>query len=270
VPDVNAIIDQGRAAYPQVTVGNDAIAPLVQQRLQGEERPDELIAEEVFLACACALGDSAAIAAFERAHFGVIPAALSRLALGRDEIAEIEQVLRVRLFVADPENESAMPRIVAYAGHGQLGGLLRVAAVRAGLNMLRDRGRLDHTDDDGLEHVPIASDDPELAKLKAQHRAAFKAAFEEAIRTLEPRERSLLDLSIVKRMGIDRIGAIYGVHRATAARWVTSARDNLSRAVHKILATRLGARGSDLDNLLPLVESQIELSLERLLKSRSE
>jgi RNA polymerase sigma-70 factor (ECF subfamily) len=271
--DVDAIIDKGRAAYPQVTVETAAVAPLVQQRLQGEDHPERLIGEEIFLACACALGDSSAIAAFERAYFGVIPAALSRLALGRDEIAEIEQVLRVRLFVTDPdsaEGETAMPRIVAYAGQGQLGGLLRVAAVRAGLNMLRDRGRLDQGDEDGLEQVPIAADNPELVKLKAQHRAAFKAAFEEAVGSLEPRERSLLDLSIVKRLGIDRIGAIYGVHRATAARWVTAARDNLSRAVHRILAARLGTQGSDVDNLLPLVESQIELSLERLLKSRVE
>jgi hypothetical protein len=51
---------------------------------------------------------------------------------------------------------------------------------------------------------------------------------------------------------------------------VTSARDNLSRAVHRILAARLGTQGADVDNLLPLVESQIELSLERLLRSRSE
>jgi RNA polymerase sigma-70 factor, ECF subfamily len=268
--DVDAIIDKGRAAYPQVTVETAAVAPLVLQRLQGEDQPERLIGEEVFLACACALGDSTAIAAFERAYFGVIPAALSRLALGRDEIAEIEQILRVRLFVTDPDSETAMPRIVAYAGQGQLGGLLRVAAVRAGLNMLRDRGRLDQGDDDGLEQVPIAADNPELAKLKAQHRVAFKAAFEEAVATLAPRERSLLDLSIVKRLGIDRIGAIYGVHRATAARWVTSARDNLSRAVQRILATRLGTRGGELENLLPLVESQIELSLERLLRSRTE
>jgi RNA polymerase sigma-70 factor, ECF subfamily len=268
--DVDAIIDKGRAAYPQVTVEAAAVAPLVAQRLQGEDHPEQLIAEEVYLACACALGDSSAIAAFERAYFGVIPAALSRLALGRDEIAEIEQILRVRLFVTDPDADSAMPRIVAYAGQGQLGGLLRVAAVRAGLNMLRDRGRLDQGDDDGLEQVPIAADNPELAKLKAQHRVAFKAAFEEAIGGLTPRERSLLELSIVKRLGIDRIGAIYGVHRATAARWVTGARDNLSRAVHRILASRLGTQGRDVENLLPLVESQIELSLERLLRSRGE
>ena len=268
--DVDAIIDKGRAAYPQVTVGTEALAPLVQQRLQGEDHPEQLIAEEIFLACACALGDSTAITAFERAYFGVIPAALSRLSLGRDEIAEVEQILRVRLFVTDADSENAMPRIIAYAGQGQLGGLLRVAAVRAGLNMLRDRGRLDQGDDDGLEQIPIAADNPELVRLKAQHRVAFKAAFEEAVGGLTARERSLLDLSIVKRLGIDRIGAIYGVHRATAARWVTSARENLSRAVHRILATRLGARGSDVENLLPLVESQIELSLERLLRSRGE
>ena len=168
MPDPGAIIDKGRAAYPQVNVETDAIAPLVAQRLQGEDNPEQLMAEEIFLACACALGDSSAIAAFERAYFGVIPAALSRLALGRDEIAEIEQVLRVRLFVTDPDSETAMPRIVAYAGQGQLGGLLRVAAVRAGLNMLRDRGRLDQGADEGLEQVPIASDNPELVRQRAE------------------------------------------------------------------------------------------------------
>ena len=36
---------------------------------------------------------------------------------------------------------------------------------------------------DGLEEVPVAADDPELARLKAQHRTAFKAAFEEAVAT---------------------------------------------------------------------------------------
>ncbi|HEX5058814.1 MAG TPA: hypothetical protein VFV99_05605 [Kofleriaceae bacterium] len=264
---VDAIIERGRAAHPQVTVARDVIAPFVTLRLDGEERPDELDAEEVFLASACAAGDRTAIAAFERRYFGVIPQALSRLSLGRDEIREIEQVLRVRLFVA--ADGDSVPRVVSYAGRGQLGGLLRVAAIRAGLNLLRDRGRLDASAADDLEDVPIANDDPELAKLKAQHRTAFKAAFEEAISTLVPRERSLLDLAIVKRVGIDRIGAIYGVHRATAARWVVTAQNNLARAVHRILGARLGVREAELENLLPLVESQLELSLERLLKSRA-
>jgi RNA polymerase sigma-70 factor (ECF subfamily) len=266
VVDIADIIARGRARHPQVAAPSEALEPLVRQRLDGEENTDQLDAEELFLACACALGDSTAITAFERRYFDVIPAALSRLSLGRDEIAEVEQTMRMRLFVADPEH-GAVPRVVSYAGHGRLGGLLRVAAVRAGLNLLRDRGRLDASAADDLEEVPIAADNPELAKLKAQQRTAFKAAFTDAVASLTPRERSLLDLAIVKRTGIDKLAAIYGVHRATAARWVTSARDNLTRAVHRMLGDRLGVRGGELDNLLPLVESQVELSLERLLRT---
>lgn len=74
----------------------------------------------------------------------------------------------------------------------------------------------------------------------------------------------------MKGLGIDRIAAIYGVHRATAARWVTAARANLTQAIHKILATELGVAQSGVDDLLPLVESQLELSLERLLRTRPE
>lgn len=264
---VERILQAGRAAHPEVTAPASLLGPLVRARLADEEQPDHLAADEIYLACACATSDAAAIAAFERRYFGAIPAALSRLSLGRDEITEIEQILRVRLFVADGGD---LPRVVSYAGQGQLGGLLRVAAIRAGLNLLRERGRLDHDASDGLEDVPVAADDPELARLKAQHRTAFKAAFERAVASLEPRERSLLNLALVKDLGIDKIGAIYGVHRATAARWIANARQSLVRGVHKVLGETIGARGSDLENLLPLVESQLELSLERLLRSRAE
>jgi RNA polymerase sigma-70 factor (ECF subfamily) len=287
VEHVDRVLVEGAAAHPTVTVPTAAVRALVEQRLQDEDGRTPIDAGELFLACACALGDRTAITAFEQRYFGAIPAALSRLSLGRDEIAEVEQILRVRLFVGarhstsvTPSNDGTaeldgatepgeVPRVVAYAGGGQLGGLVRVAAIRAGLNLLRDRGRLATEGADGLDDVPISADDPELAQLKAQHRVAFKAAFERAVAGLEPRERSLLGLAIVRGLGIDRIGAIYGVHRATAARWVTNARTNLTRAVHQILAETLGIRGaSAVDDLLPLVESQLELSLERLLRSR--
>lgn len=255
------ILRAGQAAFPELAVPADAVAPLIEQRLDGEPTPDALAADELFLAAACALGKVDAIAAFERRYFSVIPAALSRLALGRDEIAEIEQQLRIRLFVPDADG---IARVVTYAGRGQLGGLVRVAALRAGLNLLRARKAIEPGDD--LEDFPIA-DDPALARLKAQHRSAFKAAFEDAIAALEPRERSLLDLALVKNLGIDKIGAIYGIHRATAARWIAQARDSLATAVQHALAARLQVGKAELADLVPLVESQLELSLERLLRA---
>jgi RNA polymerase sigma-70 factor (ECF subfamily) len=261
---VQRILERGRAEFPAVAAGAGALEALIRDRLRGEEAPDQLDASEIYLACACALADPHAIAMFERRYFGVIPAALSRLALSRDDIAEIEQQLRVRLFVTEADG---VPRVVTYAGAGQLAGLVRVAALRIGLNRLRDRGRIAEVGD-GLDEIPLAVDDPALAQLKVQHRVAFKAAFEEAIRELDPRERAVLDLALVKGLGIDQIGAIYGVHRATAARWIAAARDHLGRAVHRVLGAKLGIHASQLGELVPLVESQLELSLERLLRSR--
>ena len=261
--DVERVLEAGRQAFPELAIAAERIRPLVRQRLDGEDAPASLVPDEVYLACACALPDSRAIAAFERRYFGVIEPALWRMSLGSDQIREIEQLLRVRLFVAEG---GELPRVVTNAGTGQLAALVRVAAVRAGLNILRDTGKLER-DDDGLEDLPLAADDPELARLKAQHRAAFKAAFEEAIASLEPRDRSLLKLSIVQGHGIDRVATIYGIHRATAARWIASARGNLTRGVHRALGQRLGLRATELDDLLPLVESKLELSLERLLRS---
>src|SRR5215813_3825686 len=116
---VELILQAGHAAFPEIAASPEALTPLIRQRLEGEEAPDAVDAEELYLACACALADPAALSAFERRYFPVIPAALSRLALGRDEIAEVEQQLRVRLFVAEADG---VARVVAYAGQGQLGG----------------------------------------------------------------------------------------------------------------------------------------------------
>ncbi len=262
---VDQVIADGRAAFPELAIDDDRLRALVNQRL-ATETSDPLAADEIYLACACALRDAAAIAVFEKRYFGVITPVLSRLSLSKDQIADVTQTLRVRLFVGEA---GELPRVVNYAGDGQLGGLVRVAAVRAGLNLLRDTGKLS-VDDAGFEDLPISADTPELSQLKAEHRAAFKAAFEEAIDALDKRDRSLLQLSIVKGHGIDRIAAIYAVHRATAARWLQTARANLTRAVHRSLGERLKVSTDKLGDLLPLVESRLELSLDRLLRSRVE
>ena len=262
---VDRIVAAGRDAWPGSAALAPALRPRIAARLAGEDRPEQLDGAEVYLACACATGDPAALALFERTYVATVPPALSRLSLGKDDIAEVMQTLRIRLFVSEG---GAPARVLRYAGAGQLGGLVRVAAIRIGLNLLRSRGKL-QDGDDGMEELPVANDDPELAELKAQCRSSFKAAFEDAIASLEPRERSLLDLALVKGMSVDKIGVVYGVHRATAARWVAQARANLTRELRSLLGVRIGVPAAQVDDLLPLVESQIELSLERVLRSRT-
>jgi RNA polymerase sigma-70 factor (ECF subfamily) len=75
----------------------------------------------------------------------------------------------------------------------------------------------------------------------------------------------LLKYHYVDGFSIDKICAIYTVHRATAARWLGAAREALAVETHRLLGTRLGVSPSELRSIARLVESQLDLSIRRLL-----
>lgn len=220
---------------------------------------------ELALAAAAAAGDTSAIREIEARYFAPVRPQLRGMNLGAEDIADIEQAIRIKLLVAE---DGAPARILQYAGQGKLGGLIRVAAVREALTLLRRKKTT--TSEDWLEELSSPDDDPELVSLKTRHRAEFKAAFEEAVRRLEPREHAMLRLHLVRQHSIDHIGAVYGVHRATAARWIEAAKARLRSETTKVLAERYDLRGPELERVVGLIESRIELSIERLLATRVE
>ena len=224
-------------------------------------------ADELALARAAAAGEPASLRTFEVQYFAPVRPALRGLGLADADIADVEQAVRMRLLVGTSEEPA---RIVGYAGHGKLGGLVRVALTREALTLLRRRKTAGASSDDWLGALASPEDDPALLQLKAQHRAAFKAAFEEAVRRLEPREHALLRLHLVRHRSIDQVGAVYGVHRATAARWIDAAKRKLRALTSEILGERFALRGADLERVVELVESRIELSIDRLLATAAE
>ena len=64
---------------------------------------------------------------------------------------------------------------------------------------------------------------------------------------------------------MDALGSLYDVHRATAARWLRSAHEDLGRATRERLATRLRIAPDELASIMQMIESRLEVSLERLL-----
>ncbi|MDQ3339529.1 MAG: transcriptional regulator [Myxococcota bacterium] len=223
--------------------------------------------DELALAKAVAAGDAAAIRDLEARYFAPVRPALRAMALADADIADVEQAVRLRLLVSDGGEPA---RIVDYAGHGTLGGLVRVALTREALSLIRRRKTASSSSDDWLAELASPDDDPQLAQLKARHRAAFKEAFEEAVRRLEPRDRSVLRLHLMRRQSIDQVGAVYGVHRATAARWIDGAKRSLRTLTNKLLAERFELRGPELERVVELIESRIELSFDRLLATAAE
>jgi RNA polymerase sigma-70 factor, ECF subfamily len=178
---------------------------------------------------------------------------------------DLEQELLSRLFVAEP---GRAPKIAEYRGEGRLGQWLRVTAVRTFLNAERHarvEGPSSGSEDPALL-VWEGGDDPELAFLKARYRDAFKGAFEAAVAALPDRQRNLLWHRSVAQHTVDQIAAIYHVHRSTAARQVDQAREALLAGTRAALMERLSVDRSELDSILHLIASHVDVTLSRVLR----
>jgi RNA polymerase sigma-70 factor (ECF subfamily) len=58
---------------------------------------------------------------------------------------------------------------------------------------------------------------------------------------------------------------MYGVHRAIAARWLAAAREQIAGATRNHLAARAGIVSEEIDSIIRLVHSRLDVSFERLL-----
>ena len=239
---------QGRDAWPQISVAETDF------EAAAGKLPSSIDGAELYLACACAAGDTSAIRAFEARYFACIPGITRRLRLPDDDAHEIAQTLRQRLFVGGDR-----AGVLAYAGGGKLAGLVQVAATRVALNLRRGRQRIA---DEVTSEVSVEGND---AFAKAEYREHIKQAIETAAAALEPRDRTLLRLHLVERSSIDDVAALYRVHRATAARWITAAREALVARTRAgfLAATKLESHEETA--LASFVESQLTLSLSRIL-----
>jgi RNA polymerase sigma-70 factor (ECF subfamily) len=70
-------------------------------------------------------------------------------------------------------------------------------------------------------------------------------------------------------LSIDDLGGLHGVHRATAARWLQKARETLLKETKKNLMKRLGISLAEVDSILRILQSRLDLSLERALATRT-
>jgi RNA polymerase sigma-70 factor, ECF subfamily len=175
---------------------------------------------------------------------------------------EVLQRLREHLLVGNAERG---PALRDYAGRGDLRGFLRVSAVRECLRLLKHQRReVGMEADDLAELVPAV--DPELERLKETYRKEFGACFAEALASLGARERTILRMNTIDRLSIDQIGAVYAVHRATAARWLERARTDVAERTEQLLAERLALTTGEVASVIRLVRSELDVSIERLLR----
>jgi RNA polymerase sigma-70 factor (ECF subfamily) len=267
--EIAKVVARGEQRWPGVKVAPKAFAAHVRAVLPSgaplAASLEALHAEDLYLACACATGDDRALQAFEAEFLPQVADYVAQIDRDPVFVDEVRQRLRERLFV--PAEAGARLRICEYTGRGALGAWLRVVAVRLALNLRRRAKATVPTEGDDAPALRSPSPDPEVDYLKTRYGEEFRAAFKATLGALPQDERNLLKLHYLDGLNIDEIGVAYRVHRATVARWLASARERILEETRSRLAERLDAGSKDVDSVLALVRSQLDVSIYNVLKS---
>lgn len=228
-------------------------------------RPDALPAHagDLALAFACVQGLPRATEELDRRIRAGPLATVARQLGGRVPADEIHGRLLQRLLMAEGERPA---KLAEYSGKGPLDAWLHAVAYRVALNLSPPAAREVPLDEALMADGGPATGNAELDLLRERFRAQFRQALRAAVASLSARDRTLLRLSVMEGLSIDELGRTFRVHRATVARWVAAARDQIVERARQVLRDELKLKACELDSLMGVAGSQLDASLGRFLK----
>jgi len=238
--------------------------------LQTAEDPaplESLRAADLWLAFHAGRGLAPAVATLDATCFSDLATILQARRADPAEAEETVQRLRHRLLVAEPGEPT---RILSYPGRGELRAWVRVAAVRAWLNMKRERPSASAAEQASAEEALVteATGDLELELLKGKYRDLFRRVFLESVEALAPGTRLLLKLHYLDRLSMEEVGKVLGVHRLTVLRRLERARHELSEGTKERLETELRLGPPEVESVLRLIQSRLDMSLQQAFQTK--
>ncbi len=211
---------------------------------------------ELALCYACLRGDAVALRILERDYLSKIAPAIARVNRSDEFVDEIRQAVRERLLMGEA------PRLGRYSASGALGAWLRVLAMRVALDQVRKQPPR------GEKLLQVLAEPFTSAPSEGgAYRETVLTALREAFGTLSSREKNVLRLQYLDAHSIDQIGVLYGVHRATVARWLARGREKIFGFVAYRVRSELSLTDSDVRSVIAKVQSQLDASVARLLNA---
>jgi RNA polymerase sigma-70 factor (ECF subfamily) len=261
--------EHAQREFPDLGVAEADLRAYVDERITQTEETDAadaayrpVIVAEMLLAQACGRGDDRAIGRFRKRFAAVVESVRVCFRSRAPSSDELWSDLDRRLFVREGDRPA---RIGEWSGRSELGASVKVVTARLMLNRLDSAKPETPTEDVLFETLLVTDQTPELAVASSERRAVMKGLFERAARELSARERRVLRLAFTEGMTIDDIGALHGVHRSSAARWIKEASSSLSKEVMRLARAELRLSPNELENWARGVEGSIDLSLARFL-----
>ncbi len=274
-PELEQALDEvlvvSRAAWPGVNAAPERLMSHLAEKVDESQLDAAGVArvlrawhvEDLYLACACAHGDTSALAVFEQRYITGLGAIVGRFANAGVPVDEIQQAVREKLFVGVG---SRPPAIAEYSGRAPLASWVFVVSARVALNLVRAMKRPLAEGDEKILGLPAPDSNQELAYLKKLYKTEFAAALKDAMATLSLRDRTVLRQHYVDGVTLKQLAGVHGVHRVTLVHWVSRARDALRDQTHHLLLQRLGITPRTLASITRLVQSQFGASLTQILQ----
>jgi len=235
----------------------DTLAARVEPSKSAAAAVSALRADALYLVAACLSGDPAAIAAFEKRYFSKVGGALRALDGGAAIADDVRQELRIKLFAGKS------PQLSGYRGKGDLGRWLSAIAVNAGLRVLGKRSREAPLSEKFAERI-MGVGDPQSSTLKKMYGTKVKRALAAALSAQAPQARTELLQYYVEGKGVVELGALYRVAPSTISRRLAKTRDAVLADTRRLIEEELAVRTSEVDSIIRLVMSQLELSRSML------
>jgi RNA polymerase sigma-70 factor len=220
---------------------------------------EHLCHEDLFLATACARGNRIAWEYFADDYLPLIRRMAAQACRRFEESEDLAQEIVTSLI-------AGQGKMAAYSGRGSLSGWLRVAISHAAIDRFRRQKReVPLQESDELEGV-VATDAPASGRnsepLDAHWGPILADILEEQIHSLPARDRLILALYYLQGISLKVIGRQFGVHEATASRWLESLRGGIRKRVERELHARHRLTSSEISGLWRWAAEQEGLSLE--------
>lgn len=212
------------------------------------------------LVAAVLAGDPTAVAGFEGRFAPELRQIAGRLGV-RHDVDELVQALLVRIVVG---GRDAAPKLASYRGQGSLQAWVRAVATRFVIDHirhLRAQPPCEAVAESQLARSQGIDGALQQGRWATLVRDSVCAAFDE----LSPRERNLLRAAVFHRLSVDELGAMYHVHRATAARWLQRTREALHDAVAIKLRASTGMSEPEARSVLREIGVDGDVSLRSVL-----
>jgi RNA polymerase sigma-70 factor (ECF subfamily) len=254
----------GCAAFPRISWRAAEFASHAQlvaffpdRVLSDEVLTDEALRDE-FLRIACLAQIPGAIATLESEYLAPLGKVLAKRCDDAELADEALQTLREKLLLG------AHPRLASYRSTGHLRPWLQVVGVRICQDLARQRGVRWAREGQLVDRLVDPHRQPDSLLLKAQLDELFVVALKQVFRELPNRERYALRMHVMAGWNVSQIGEALSTHRATAARWIASAKQRLSDNVRLLLRERLDLNATELEKLVGFFGTQLDLRLSQV------